>query len=131
VHQAENKVVALRDYRRARNLCQYCAEKWVHGHKCTSTVQLQAVQELWELLSNDYENDGCSLHSEGEAQVHMIFSQEAVSTVTSSKTLKFKGSLQGHYVLILIDSGSSHSFVNATLAGDFSQVSPLQKLLSV
>jgi hypothetical protein len=52
--------------------------------------------------------------------VHMILSQEAVSTATSSKTLMFQGSLQGHSVVVLIDSGSSHTFVNAALAREFS-----------
>jgi hypothetical protein len=63
--------------------------------------------------------------------VHMILSQEVVSVVTTSKTLKFMGNLQGHSVVILINSERSHSFVNATLAADLSKVSALQKPLSV
>jgi hypothetical protein len=39
-NQSDNKVAALRAYRRARGLCQYCAEKYVRGHKCAPTVQL-------------------------------------------------------------------------------------------
>jgi hypothetical protein len=66
-----------------------------------------------------------------DAQVHMILSQEVVSVVTTSKTLKFMGNLQGHSVVILINSERSHSFVNATLAADLSKVSALQKPLSV
>jgi hypothetical protein len=92
---------------------------------------LQAVQELWDLLSEDSNNEVCYVESDVDAQVHMIMSQEAVSAVTTSKTLKFKGNLQGHPVVILIDSRSSHSFVNATLALEFSEVSALQKPLSV
>jgi hypothetical protein len=58
----------------------------------------------------------CSIHSNVDAQVHMILSQEVVSIVTSSKSLKFMGKLQGHSVVILIDFGSSNLYVNATLA---------------
>jgi hypothetical protein len=28
-------------------------KKWSCGHKCASTVQLHAMQELWELMSED------------------------------------------------------------------------------
>jgi hypothetical protein len=35
---------ALRAYRRAKGLCQYCADKWSKDHKCADTVQLHALQ---------------------------------------------------------------------------------------
>jgi hypothetical protein len=73
----------------------------------------------------------CSIHSNVDAQVHMILSQEVVSIVTSSKSLKFMGKLQGHSVVILIDFGSSNLYVNATLAAALSEVSALHKPLSV
>jgi hypothetical protein len=129
--QVENKVAALRAYRQAHNLCQYCAEKWVRGHKCAPMVQLQAMQGLWDLLSEDSDTGIYYVHSDVDAQVHMILSQEAVSVVTTSKTLKFLGNLQGHSVVILIDSGSSHSFVNATLVAALSGISTLHKPLLV
>lgn len=28
------KLASLRGYRRARGLCDRCAEKWLYGHKC-------------------------------------------------------------------------------------------------
>jgi hypothetical protein len=43
---ADSKVAALRAYRMARGLYHFCAEKWSKGHKCNTTVQLHAVQEL-------------------------------------------------------------------------------------
>jgi hypothetical protein len=92
---------------------------------------LQAIQELSELLFDESNTKVCSIQTDVDAQVHMILSQEVVSVVTTSKTLKFMGNLQGHYVVILIDSGSSHSFVNATLAAELSDVSALHKPLSV
>jgi hypothetical protein len=48
-----DKVRALKQYCRARGLCYRCAEKWSYGHQCVSTVQLHAIQELWELLPED------------------------------------------------------------------------------
>jgi hypothetical protein len=46
----DNKLGALKAYRRARGLCDCCAEKWHRGHTCNATVQLHALQEVWDLL---------------------------------------------------------------------------------
>jgi hypothetical protein len=39
----DDKFRAIRQYRRARGLCDRCAEKWVPCHRCVTTVQLHAV----------------------------------------------------------------------------------------
>jgi hypothetical protein len=49
----DEKLKALKQYRRAQGLCERCAEKWSYGHKCASIVQLHVMQELWELMSKD------------------------------------------------------------------------------
>jgi hypothetical protein len=46
-------VASLRAYRRARGLCDKCAEKWHPDHKCSSTVQLNALQEVFDLFAED------------------------------------------------------------------------------
>jgi hypothetical protein len=126
-----NKLSALRAYRKARGLCQFCAEKWSRGHKCAPTVLLQAVQEVWELLQPDFDATSCSDVSDSEAHLNLLLSQEAMSVGESSKTFKFLGSIQGHEVLILVDSGSSHSFLNVKWASSVSGLSSLPKPLSV
>jgi hypothetical protein len=40
---ADNKVATLCAYWQAQGSCQYCVEKWSHGHKCAPTVQLHVV----------------------------------------------------------------------------------------
>jgi hypothetical protein len=47
---SEDKMSALRSYRHARGLCDFCAEKWFHGHKCAPTIPLHAMQEVWDLF---------------------------------------------------------------------------------
>jgi hypothetical protein len=127
----DNKVAALRAYRKATGLCQFCAEKWARGHKCAPTVQLQAVQELWDVLSVDSEERCTEDHSDTEARVLMVLSQEVVSAGSSPKTLNFQGEIQGTPVVILVDSGSSHSFVNLSLAPLLSGLSPVLRSLQV
>jgi hypothetical protein len=44
---------ALRQYHRVKGLCEKCAEKWTHDHKCVAIVQLLVIQELWEMFPDD------------------------------------------------------------------------------
>jgi hypothetical protein len=46
----DDKMAALRKFHRARGLCDFCAEKWVRGHKCAPTISLYAMQEIWDLF---------------------------------------------------------------------------------
>jgi hypothetical protein len=46
----------------------------------------------------------------------------------TSKSLKFLGVIQGQEVVILVDYGSSHSFLNVKLASTISGASPFEKL---
>jgi len=47
----EQRLAALRAFRRAKGLCLKCAEKWSRDHVCSQTVQLHLVQELLELFN--------------------------------------------------------------------------------
>jgi hypothetical protein len=46
----DDKFSSLKAYRRARGLYDKCAEKWSHGHRCSTIVQLHALEEMWELF---------------------------------------------------------------------------------
>lgn len=48
-----DRVASLRSYRIVRGLCELCAEKWVPGHKCQPTVQLQVIEEVWDMLEEE------------------------------------------------------------------------------
>jgi hypothetical protein len=109
-------VTALQAYCCACGLCQYCAKKYLRGHKCASTIQLQVVQELWGLFTVDSDSESGIGDSDYDTQVNMLLSWEAVSSNCDADTLKFMGQIQGHTVVILIDSASSHSFINSCLS---------------
>jgi hypothetical protein len=100
----DSKVSALRAYRRAKGLCQYYAEMYFRGHKCASTVQLQAVQELWDMLQPEVESAEMIDASDQEAELNYLLSQEAVVVGGTTKSLKFLGSFQGNEVVMLVDS---------------------------
>jgi hypothetical protein len=103
----------------------------VKGHKCAATVPLHAVQELWDMLSTDSESDKSTEGDGTEDQMFMLLSQEALALVSSSKTLTFHGLIQGQLIVILIDSSSSNSFLNTSLAPQLVGISKVANPISV
>jgi hypothetical protein len=83
------------------------------------------------VVAGDQETDSGGELSETEAQINMLLSQESCSLGATSNSLKFLGALQGQEVVILVDSGSSHSFLNVKLVSTISRVSPLSKPVRV
>jgi hypothetical protein len=130
---ADDKLKALKQYRRARGLCDRCAEKWSYGHKCASMVQLHVMQELWELMSED---DGLSdapsvIDSAEQSQLCLMLSEAASTCVESPKSMKFMGHIHGLDIVILLDSGSSHTFMSSSIATQLSGLSSLSRPLSI
>lgn len=92
------------DMKRAKGECFFCSEKFVPGHKCKKNqlfnievegeCELEAVQDQEEL-----EAPHISIH--------------ALTGVHSFSTMKVVGSVGSRQLHILIDSGSTHSFINA------------------
>ena len=122
----EARAAALRTYRRAMGLCYKCGEKWSRDHSCAATVQLHVVQELWESFQLD--DDLPELQSDMEAPSDHLFlaiSKAAVNGISAARTVRFSGSIQHIPVSILVDSGSSTSFISCQLAA---QLSGVQKL---
>jgi hypothetical protein len=129
----DEKLKALKQYRRAKGLCDRCAEKWSPCHRCAGTVQLHAIHELWELLPDEelLDDSSDSVQVEDSGQLCMVLSEAVVVGKESSRSMRLLGQIQGHDVLILVDSGSSHTFISATLANDLSGVSQLHSALAV
>jgi hypothetical protein len=123
VSSPEPKVAALRSYRRALGLCYKCNEKWTKEHRCAPTVQ-----QLWELFQLDDDSDesyGPNRHVATENHVFLAISKSAVSGSLVARTIKLWGTIQRHKVSILIDSGSTSSFISAAVAQQLAQVTYL------
>jgi hypothetical protein len=95
------------------------------------TVQLHVVQEVWDALQ--LEDDGViSPSSDGSSEhVFLAISKAAVHGQVAPRTVKFLGSIQHVPVSILVDSGSSTSFISSKLASRLSGIIPLPKPTSV
>ncbi|CAD6230095.1 unnamed protein product [Miscanthus lutarioriparius] len=111
---AESKLSALKAYRRAMGLCFKCGLKWSKDHKCSQEV-LHAVQDIWESLSAI----GAPLPGEDVStapeQLFLAISSAVTSGAPAYSTIQFVDTLGGIPVTILLDSGSTSSFVSESL----------------
>lgn len=111
---AEAKLSALKTYRRALGLCYKCGAKWSKGHHCSPEV-LQAVDALWDSFSSDDYLADSEPDSTPTEQLMLALSKSALSGIPAARTIRLVGSLANIPVQILVDSGSSSSFVNQSL----------------
>lgn len=128
--QVDEKLASLKAYRRARGLCDRCADKWVPGHRCAPIVQLHSLQELWELIEEDSSTNTTETEPKPSGEL-LSLSMSAVSGTPSRRTVQLSGECQGHPVILLVDSGSSHSFVSSPLAVKLSGISSLPHPVTV
>ncbi|KAJ1689340.1 hypothetical protein LUZ63_013495 [Rhynchospora breviuscula] len=115
-----------REQMRALKLCYYCKEKYVPGHKCKfkSLHTLQAHDGDSTAIDNhgDEEEDCPSIEWVVDASIeeqlsndHAVITMCADQGPTNFHTLKFKGVFDGIPICVLIDTGSTHSFINPSL----------------
>lgn len=117
-------------FRRAKGLCEKCAEKWSCDHRCAATVQLNVVQELLDLFQLESVDtvDSSSTHS--SEQLCLALSKEVMAGIEGPRYIKLQGSIQSHPIFILVDSGSSSTFISMELAGSLSGLQPTAKSVS-
>jgi hypothetical protein len=125
-----DQVASLKSYCRALGLCDRCVEKWFQGHKCANTVQLHAIEEVWDLLTLD---EATVEVIEPTEQLMMVvsLSNAAWSGSDTVSTMRLQGQIQQHNLLVLIDSGSSHTFLNDSLQPLLSGVQELTTPITV
>lgn len=128
----DDKLLALRAYRKARGLCFRCAEKWSFGHKCPPSIQLHVLQEVFDLCQDECLEslESAPTHQPSE-QLFMVLSAAAVSPQDYPRTLQLHGSIGWLSVVILVDSGSSHSFLDSSVARLLPGVSQLPTSVQV
>lgn len=112
-----------------------CGEKWHQGHKCATNIQLHALQEVWELCQDAFSEEDQIDQTEPTTppadQLFMLLSAAAVSSSVHPRTLQFQGIIQGQPISILVDSGSTHSFLDSCLASSLTGVQQLHSPASV
>nr|XP_020161515.1 uncharacterized protein LOC109746825 [Aegilops tauschii subsp. strangulata] len=113
---ADDKWSALRAYRKSKGICFICGEKWSRDHVCKSTVQLHFVQELIDHVQSMESTQTDSSESETASVHSMRLSAVAVGKDPNAPSLQLEIQLQGHTMVFLVDSGSTHSFIDSSFA---------------
>lgn len=124
------KITALRNYRRAKGLCYKCGERWGQEHVCPATVQMHVVEELLALFTQD-ELAGPEVPKQDSEEADTICSLSIHAlrgtTAEASGVIQLHAYMAGQEVLILVDSGSSASFINKHLEDKMTGAQQLQK----
>lgn len=107
----------LRDYHRANGLCFRCGEKYSKEHQCKKPMQLLTIQlgEHGEILTEDAVQ-ALELLSEPEKLECCEISAHAVSGADNAETIRIRALVSNQVMLALVDSGSSHNFVDENFA---------------
>ncbi|GMI86644.1 hypothetical protein HRI_002333700 [Hibiscus trionum] len=110
---------ALLDYRRTNNLCFKCGDKFSPGHQC-KVKQLNVMEEEDDQGEEDAVQEACEgtcqeitgMNTEGELEISI----NALTGNIGHSTLRIQGTIKGKPLNILVDSGSTHSFVTSIWA---------------
>ncbi|GKE32336.1 reverse transcriptase [Tanacetum coccineum] len=103
--------------KRSKNLCFYCDQKYVPGHKCSG--QMFSLEVLGEEETHD------SVEEIGEQVIEEVMEEpvicphislNALAGVNTFHTMRVKGHVGRQDIHILVDSGSTHNFVDVLCA---------------
>jgi hypothetical protein len=97
----------------------WCVKKWSKSHRCGALVQLHVVQEMLELFGIEGDEQ-LSVASKQHDHLFVAISKEAVNGLEGPRAMHLSGVIQGHSVQILVDSGSTHTFICQKLAASLS-----------
>ncbi|KAJ4745297.1 polyprotein [Rhynchospora pubera] len=108
--------------RRALGLCDKCNEKYFSGHKC-ATKTLNLIDENHDVVVEEISDDEeLAQKKETKATGEDEVEQAIISMYSSNKnkvsSMKFKGYIGEIPMCALLDSGSTHSFVNPELVNE-------------
>nr|XP_027118736.1 uncharacterized protein LOC113735978 [Coffea arabica] len=107
--------------RREKGLCYKCAEPYTLGHVCKQShvhFLLAEEAETREEAREPEEEVYCDCINGELTDEHIEVSIHALAGGTSHRTMKLKGLVKGRLVTALIDSGSTHCFLDEQLAKD-------------
>ena len=107
----------MRDYRKANNLCYHCGEKYEPGHaehcakKAKPQLNALALNDLDKEINEDVLNEMVIDEMLTDNFCHL--SLNAMSGAEATASIRLKSTVQNKTMLILVDTGSSHSFVSS------------------
>eukprot|EP01018_Ginkgo_biloba_P002087 Gb_15568 [translate_table: standard] len=121
---------------RSKGLCFNCKGKWPKGHKCKTPGKIPMIEILNEEHPEMVESDQEKLVG-AEEEIANIEDQEQQETptvflvamlgITQYQTLRVRSKVKGRTIVLLVDSGNTHNFIDSKLVSSTElKVEPLQ-----
>lgn len=97
----------LREFKRANGLCFRCGDKYSREHQCKRTGQILMIEvgDFGEILSDDTVLALQLLDAPGAQEPQCC---------SLSHTICLRAQVEDQIMLLLVDSGSTHSFISET-----------------
>ncbi|KAA8519599.1 hypothetical protein F0562_013956 [Nyssa sinensis] len=113
--------------RREKGLCYYCDEKYSMGHRC-ERPQLFMIED-----SPDVDEENSDANGQGAEVLDALpeISFHAIAGVEHPQTLIVWGRLKNKNLMVLIDGGSTHNFIDQATASRFGLYITRNKKLQV
>lgn len=94
-------------------MCFKCGEKWSHQYKCPPTVSLHAIEQVWSCVNEVDEHIPQPVQQDSDFDDNlMALSVQALNGTKDIQTIRLRGIIEGRKAFMLIDSGSTHGFIN-------------------
>lgn len=99
--------------RREKGLCYHCDSKWSLGHKCQK-LKLYILEEVWDDKDDVVDGEKPAITTLDLAIIESILeiSLHAITSSLTLRTIRVKGKVVSQRVTILIDTGSTHNFLD-------------------
>ncbi|GKC21779.1 retrovirus-related pol polyprotein from transposon 17.6 [Tanacetum coccineum] len=123
---APRKMLSQKEFteKRAKNQCFYCDKKYVSGHKCEGHVFTLEIRRtrIEECLEEEEEEESDMISYElidPTPQTSPHISLNALSGIPTYNTMRLKGHVLKKILHILMDSGSTHNFLDFDMVKAF------------
>ena len=119
VSNVPRKILSKKEFaeKRAKNQCFYCDKKYMPGHKCEGqlfTLRIRSEEEevFEECLDEDETGMGEFVLPEDIPQCTPHISLNSLNGIPTHNTMRIKGNVLKQLLNILMDSGSTHNFLD-------------------
>src|SRR5688572_26032971 len=90
--------------RRKQGLCYNCDEPYVRGHRCPRLFYLEVTDFADDEIKGDTDDD--------QEEQDPVVSLHAITGIRREDTMQLRVVLNGQELLALLDTGSTHNFIN-------------------
>ena len=101
--------------RHEQGLCYHCEEKWSHGHRCKPRLHLFIADDEPDSSADTHPNNDPP-PSGPDLPITPHISLNAMEGTPAPQTFRLLGTVRRHPVVILVDGGSTHNFIQSRLA---------------